>query len=77
MIILIAKLNEKFKNSKSLRQTEQTTEELEICGKRDWFNSVRLHHDMLLSYQQKAGVLSGVGFEPTPTRVDCDLNAAP
>ena len=25
----------------------------------------------------KAGVLSGVGFEPTPTRVDCDLNAAP
>ena len=21
--------------------------------------------------------LSGVGFEPTPTRVDCDLNAAP
>ena len=27
--------------------------------------------------QQKAGVLLGVGFEPTPTRVDCDLNAAP
>ena len=22
-------------------------------------------------------LLSGVGFEPTPTSVDCDLNAAP
>ena len=26
---------------------------------------------------KKEGELSGVGFEPTPTRVDCDLNAAP
>ena len=24
-----------------------------------------------------AKYLSEVGFEPTPTRVDCDLNAAP
>ena len=37
-------------------------------------NSVQLR---VLLYQQKAMVLSGVGFEPTPTRVDCDLNAAP
>ena len=75
MFILIAKLNEKFKNFKSLHQTEQTTEE--NFWKSDWFNSVRLHHDMFLLYQQKAGELSGVGFEPTPIRVDCDLNAAP
>ena len=32
---------------------------------------------MFLLYYQKTGELSGVEFEPTPTRVDCDLNAAP
>ena len=26
---------------------------------------------------QKVKLLSEVGFEPTPTEVDCDLNAAP
>ena len=25
----------------------------------------------------KNKIMSEVGFEPTPTRVDCDLNAAP
>ena len=27
--------------------------------------------------EKKKKSMSGVGFEPTPTRVDCDLNAAP
>ena len=27
--------------------------------------------------KEKKTVLSEVGFEPTPTEVDCDLNAAP
>ena len=27
--------------------------------------------------EKKVNVLSGVELEPTPTRVDCDLNAAP
>ena len=27
--------------------------------------------------EKKKKVMSEVGFEPTPTRVDCDLNAAP
>ena len=27
--------------------------------------------------EEKKGYMSGVGFEPTPTIVDCDLNAAP
>ena len=27
--------------------------------------------------EEKKEVMSEVGFEPTPTRVDCDLNAAP
>ena len=26
---------------------------------------------------EKKNSVSEVGFEPTPTRVDCDLNAAP
>ena len=29
------------------------------------------------SYDAKKPRLSEVGFEPTPTEVDCDLNAAP
>ena len=28
-------------------------------------------------FVDKKGSLSEVGFEPTPTEVDCDLNAAP
>ena len=28
-------------------------------------------------FTQYQNVLSEVGFEPTPTDVDCDLNAAP
>ena len=35
----------------------------------------------LASFHQKADetkeLMSEVGFEPTPTEVDCDLNAAP
>ena len=27
--------------------------------------------------EKKSKFVSEVGFEPTPTRVDCDLNAAP
>ena len=27
--------------------------------------------------KKKKKAMSGVGFEPTPTIVDCDLNAAP
>ena len=27
--------------------------------------------------KKKRKIMSEVGFEPTPTRVDCDLNAAP
>ena len=27
--------------------------------------------------ERKKKIMSEVGFEPTPTRVDCDLNAAP
>ena len=27
--------------------------------------------------EKKRKIMSEVGFEPTPTRVDCDLNAAP
>ena len=27
--------------------------------------------------EEKKNNVSEVGFEPTPTRVDCDLNAAP
>ena len=30
-----------------------------------------------MSKRRRKKVMSGVGFEPTPTRVDCDLNAAP
>ena len=33
--------------------------------------------DFMFLLYQKIGEMSGVGFEPTPTRVDCDLNAAP
>ena len=68
VIILITKLTEQFKNFKSSYQGKQQTTEENWAGKSDWFNGVQL---------QKAVVLSGVGFEPTPTRVDCDLNAAP
>ena len=30
-----------------------------------------------ISKEQGKNYLSEVGFEPTPTEVDCDLNAAP
>ena len=30
-----------------------------------------------MEFQEKIKSMSGVGFEPTPTEVDCDLNAAP
>ena len=32
---------------------------------------------MFLLYYPKTGVLSGVGFEPTPTRVDCACPSQP
>ena len=32
---------------------------------------------MLSEVKLSAKVMSEVGFEPTPTEVDCDLNAAP
>ena len=38
-------------------------------------HSVRVH--VLIDILKEVGGMSGVGFEPTPTRVDCDLNAAP
>ena len=39
-----------------------------------------LDHSAILTLTttlEKNDVLSEVGFEPTPTEVDCDLNAAP
>ena len=33
--------------------------------------------DFMFLLYKKVGEMSEVGFEPTPTRVDCDLNAAP
>ena len=57
---------------KSTHQREHMAEQ--IIGKKDSFHRVLLHVLILLT---KADMLSGVGFEPTPTRVDCDLNAAP
>ena len=75
--MLISKRNEQFKNFKSSYQGKQkkTTEEI---GPEKVIGSTASDFMLLLYiYQQKAVVLSGVGFEPTPTRVDCDLNAAP
>ena len=62
-------------NSKISNQQIQENKRLDkVQKKKDSFDVVRLH---VFINQQKTGVLSGVGFEPTPTRVDCDLNAAP
>ena len=38
-------------------------------------HSFRVH--VLIDMLKEIDEMSGVGFEPTPTRVDCDLNAAP
>ena len=73
MIILIAKLDEQFENFKSPRQREQINEE--NVGKK-WL--VQWRPTSCFYYISKKQVCyQELGFEPTPTRVDCDLNAAP
>ena len=52
----------------------------EICSRRSQISN---HLNNVLGQQLDCGLLtnvkrlSEVGFEPTPTDVDCDLNAAP
>ena len=46
-----------------------------------WFQETETQSYLIspIRLEKKNGVqiVSEVGFEPTPTRVDCDLNAAP
>ena len=65
-------LDEQFKNLNSSHPGEQTAPE---NVKKKTIETAS--NFMFLLYQQKAGEMSGVGFEPTPKTVDCDLNAAP
>ena len=61
--------------------TEQVTATLKskpVAASFGWCYGVMLRCIvMCTSKRGKKKVMSEVGFEPTPTRVDCDLNAAP
>ena len=51
-----------------------------LCGSVTmWGESAKLRtcHSRSVQDEVDKSYLSEVGFEPTPTEVDCDLNAAP
>ena len=60
------------------------TESCQSPGKIVLYLSIVMYHianilniAVCRQFPHKKNILSEVGFEPTPTEVDCDLNAAP
>lgn len=64
------------KKNKKMYTLELTKNILQSISLLFLFDKVENNLDNGLKKKRREKV-SGVGFEPTPTRVDCDLNAAP
>ena len=67
MIALLSNMS--FIDKKRLRVSKHFESQRDRCN--------NLYHSKYKMQKRAKTVLSEVGFEPTPTEVDCDLNAAP
>ena len=64
-------------NEYNVSNNMERVEKKNFKEKEEKKSNVKEKREKVMSKRRRKKVMSGVGFEPTPTRVDCDLNAAP